>query len=435
MIARIKGLMRLTLVRNILALYAVQITNRLLPFIVIPFLSRVLDPTGFGLYAFAQAFAVYLVIVVEYGFELAGARAVARRREEPHRIGELVGGALTVQLLLALVVALIALGMRFAVPEFRMAPALLWAALAFAVLQGFNPVWYFVGQERVPVIAVIDTGAKILATVLIFVLVRTPDDAWKALAAYAVAAALTTGIGYALVLREVRPARPSLALIGATLKLAFPMFLMRISVMMHTTGNVFLLGLLAVPQQVAFFAAAEKLCRPFAWLLQPINSALLPRLANLLGHDRQRADRLAGLTILMMGATGIGLGLAIWLVAPWFMPLYLGPGYDPSVVVLRVMAFIVPLIVLNAALVSQWMVPHGLDRALNVVIISGTVLNLILALSIVPYFHALGMAWVTLAVEGYVLIGLLVALRRNGLRPIDLGLLRAGFARLAAARR
>jgi polysaccharide transporter, PST family len=435
MIERLKDLARRRLVRNILALYGVQFTNRVLPFIVIPFLTRVLGPTGFGLYAFAQALAVYLTIVVEYGFEMAGARAVARDREDRRRLGQLVAGALIVQLILALMVAAIGLILGHLVPEFRGTPALLVAALAFAVCQGFNPVWYFVGQERVPVIAAIDAGAKVLATIAIFALVREPEHAWRALAAYAGAAALTTGIGYALVLREVRPARPSLALIGSTFRIGFPMFLMRSSVMMHTTGNVFLLGLLAAPAQVAFFAAAEKLCRPFAWLMQPINTALLPRLANLLGHDPARADRLASLAILFMVAGAVGLGLGIWLLAPWFLPLYLGPGFERSVAVLQIMAVIVPLIVLNSALINQWLVPHGLDWPLNVVIVSGTLLNLALVVTIVPTWQAIGMAWVTVTIEAYILTGLLIALRRNGLSPIKLSVLREGIALFALPRR
>jgi O-antigen/teichoic acid export membrane protein len=94
------------------------------------------------------------------------------------------------------------------------------------------------------------------------------------------------------------------------------MFLMRIAVMMSTAGNAFLLGVLVAPQQVAFFVAGEKFCRPAAWLLQPVNVALLPRLSHLIGHSPDRAKALAGLTILLMAVVGLGFGLVIGIVAP-----------------------------------------------------------------------------------------------------------------------
>jgi polysaccharide transporter, PST family len=434
-IERLKGLVRRQLVRNILALYGVRLVNQLLPLAVIPYLARVLDPTGWGLVAFAQAFAMYGIVTVEYGFEFSGTRAVAQGRQQAGRLNELVAGVLGTQLLLAGAVTLAAGAVQLLVPAFREQPLLLWAGLAFAVLQGMAPIWYFTGQERIALIAGIDTGAKLLGTAAVFLLVHGPADGWLVLAASAGASLVSTAAGYTLVLRETRPGRLSLGLIGRTLRLGASMFLMRTSVMMHTAGNAFLLGLLVAPQQVAFFVAGEKLCRPAAWLLQPINVALLPRLSHLVGHSPDQAKALAGLSILLMALVGLSFGVAIGVAAPWLVDLFFGPQYGAAVAVMRVMALIVPLIVLNAALVSQWLVPHGLDRPLNVVILSATALNLVLALSLAPRFGALGMAWVTVTVEGYILLGLWWTLHHHGFKPIVPGLLRRGWAWIGAERR
>jgi polysaccharide transporter, PST family len=419
MIERVMGVLRFRLVRNILALYGVRAVDQLLPIVVIPFLARVLGADGWGLVASAQALAIYGIITVEYGFELAGTRAVARDRANGARLTELISGIFATQLILACAVALAAILVRLTVPEFQNQPLLLWAALAFAILQGLYPLWFFVGQERIPLIATIGVGAKVLATIAIFVFVRGPGDGWIVLAAYAGAALLASAAGYALMLRQVRPGRLDLELISHTLRLGFSMFVMRISVLMHTAGNSFLLLLLGGPIQVAFFAAGEKLCRPAAWLMHPINVALLPRLSHLVEHSPDQARAMATLSILLMTAVGIAFGVAIGLLAPWLVDLLFGlPEYQPAVAVLRIMALIIPLIVLNAALVSQWLVPHGLDRALLLVVISGTVLNLILALIFAGRFGGIGMAWITVTVEAYILIGLLWALHRHGLRPI-----------------
>jgi PST family polysaccharide transporter len=434
-IERLKGLIRRQLVRNILALYGVRVVNQLLPLVVIPYLARVLGPSGWGLVAFAQAFAMYAIVTVEYGFEFAGTRAVAQGRKRAGRLEELVAGVLGTQLLLAGLVTLAALAIQLLVPAFREQPLLLWAGLAFAVLQGMAPFWYFTGQERIALIAGIDTGAKLVGTAVVFLLVRGPADGWLVLAASAGASLISTGAAYALVLRQTRPSQLSLGLIVRTLRLGASMFMMRISVMMHTAGNAFLLGLLVAPQQIAFFAAGEKLCRPAAWLLQPVNVALLPRLSHLVGHSPDQAKALAGLSILLMALVGVGFGVALGIAAPWLIGLLFGPQYGPAVAVMRVMALVVPMIVLNAALVSQWLVPHGLDRPLNVVILSATALNLALALTLAPRFGALGMAWVTVAVEGYILLGLCLVLHRHGLRPIAPGLLRRGWAWIDAERR
>ena len=250
-------------------------------------------------------------------------------------------GVFVAQLLLTGAVTVAAFVLRALVPVFHDQQPLLWAGLAFAILQGFSPVWYFTGQERIPLIGAITVGVKLIATLAIFALVRAPEDGWLVLACYAGGALLATAIGYGLVLREVRPGRPSLGLVGRTLRLGASMFLTRIAFMMHTAGNVFLLGLLVVPHQVAFYAASEKLCRPVAWLMQPINTALLPRLSHLVGASPERAQQLASLTFLLQGATGVVFGLTVGRAA-WLVDLMFGPEYIGAVEVLRVMAAIIP---------------------------------------------------------------------------------------------
>ncbi len=420
MIRQARRLLRIRLVRNVAALYGVRALDQLMPIIVLPFLARVLGADGWGLVAAAQALAVYGIVTIEYGFELAGTRAVARDREDPGRLAELISGIFATQLLLACVVVLATFVVRLTVPEFQGQPALLWAAFAFALMQGFYPLWFFVGQERIPVIAMVGVSCKVLAAIIIFSFVREPDDGWMVLAAYAGTAGLATVVGFAMMLRQVRPGRLNLELVRRTLKLGFTMFAMRLAVLMHTAGNSFLLLLIGTPVQVAFFAAGEKLCRPAAWLMQPVNVALMPRLAHLAQYSPDQATTMARLTILVMAAVGLVFGLAIGLLAPWLVDLLFGlPEYQPAVTVLRVMALIIPLIVLNAALVSQWLVPQGLDRPLLAVVVSATAINLALALIFAPRYGALGMAWVTVAVEAYILCGLLWVLRREGLRPIE----------------
>ncbi|MDF2766756.1 MAG: polysaccharide biosynthesis protein [Rhodospirillales bacterium] len=420
MIRRVRRFLRLQLVRNIAALYGVRVVDQLLPILVIPFLARVLGPEGWGLVAAAQALAIYGIVTVEYGFELAGPRAVAKSRDDPGRLGELISGILATQLLLSCTLLLAVGVVSLAVPEYQDQPALLWAAFAFAVLQGFSPLWFLVGEERIPLIAAIGVAAKVCATVAILALVRGPEDGWIVLAAYAGAAGLSTAAGYALVLRRVRPARLSLGLVTSTMKLGSTMFLNRIAGLMHTAGNSFLLLLLGNPIQVAFFAAGEKLCRPIAWMTRPLNVALLPRLSYLVERSPDQAKALACLSIFLMAATGLALGIAVGVLAPWLVDLLFGlPEYQPAVDVLRVMALIIPIIVINGGLISQWVLPYGLERGLLVVTASLMVVNVLLVLMVAPRFGALGVACVAVFAESYLLAGLLLVLRMHGIGLIS----------------
>lgn len=52
--------------------------------------ARVLEPTGWGAMAFAQGFSAYLMLIVEYGFNLSATRETARALHAPERIPEVL---------------------------------------------------------------------------------------------------------------------------------------------------------------------------------------------------------------------------------------------------------------------------------------------------------------------------------------------------------
>jgi polysaccharide transporter, PST family len=413
MIRRLRELARQPLAQSILVLYAVRTVNQLLPLATIPYLARVLGPTEWARVAVAQAFSMYGIITIQYGFDMAAAREVARHRDDPAWLGDLMGAILICQLLLSGLVVAAACLAYYAMPAFAEEPLLLGAALVFAIVQGICLNWYFTGTERIPLMAGIELPTKLLGLIAIFLLVHDPSDGWRVLAAYGGAASLATGIGFAVVLRHIRPRWPGLGQVRETFRMGFSLFLMQISNLINTAGSAFLLSLLAAPQQVAYFAAPGKLARPLAWLTAPINKVLLPRISHLLVHRPDQAHAMARITLVLLSVVGLGFSALVMLLAPWLIRLVFGAGYEQAAPVLRVLALVIPLIIVNDALAAQWLIPHGLDRPLSLTILVAAFLAIGLALLVVPTYEALGMAWVTVMVELFILAGLVLALARH----------------------
>jgi PST family polysaccharide transporter len=77
-----------------------------------------------------------------------------------------------------------------------------------------------------------------------------------------------------------------------------------------------------------------------------------------------------------------------------------------------------PLIALSNVLGIQWMLALGLDRLVNVVVISACVLNVVLAILLVPRYLEVGMAVAVVASETLVASGLYAMLRMRNLDPL-----------------
>ena len=71
-----------SLYNNIFSMVTLRALEYILAFILVPYLLRVLGPSNFGAVVFMQGLMGYLVLVVNYGFNLTAPRALARADEE-----------------------------------------------------------------------------------------------------------------------------------------------------------------------------------------------------------------------------------------------------------------------------------------------------------------------------------------------------------------
>lgn len=403
-------------VQNALALYGVQAATYILPFVTMPYLTLVMGVSGWGLVAFAQSFGAYLNLVVEYGFDLSATREVARHREDQEQLGDLVAGVIGARVLLASGVIAVALLVGHFVPSFAANPALLYAAIFLAIAQGCNFSWYFQGIERMRPIALLDVATKVAVTIGIFAWVHSPTDGPKVLFLQGVAAATSALIAFAMLRQDVAVPLPTWSRVKEAMQCGWSMFLFRSSVSLYTVGNTFILGLFVSPQLVGYYAGAEKINKAFLNLLYPVTQALYPRLSYLAGKGD--ASKLARLSMAVMGVGGLSLGTIVYITAPLTVQILLGANFEPAVDVLRLLACLLPLVAMSNMLGLQWMLPLGLDKPFNRIILAAGALNLTLAACFAPLWAQMGMAAAVVLAEVFVTVAMYVYLRFKGLDPL-----------------
>ena len=408
---------------NAAALYGAHLAGLVVPLVTVPYLARVLRPESWGLVIFAQAFAAWLALMVEYGFDLSGTRAVARLRGERKAVADVVAGVQGAKVLILLLVTAASLAAWRFVPIFQAEPLLILWAWAYAVVRGMTPFWYFQGLEEMKAPAGIEAGGKVVGALGVFVVVTEPAHAWRVLALQAMGtgAAVATLTGWMYRRVPFRLPRPAEAV--QALKDGIGVFIFRASSGLYIQANAFILGLLASPVAVGFFGGAEKIIRAAINLLHPISQTLYPRVSNLVVRDRSRATRVFRLSLWAIGGLGLVMGVTAAVGAPFLVRILLGPGYEAAVPVLRVLAFLPPLIALGTVFGIQWALPLGFERPFYSLVLAAGVLNVSLALVLAPRFGPLGMAVSVVMADLLVTVGLLVLFRLKGgsFWPLRLG--------------
>jgi PST family polysaccharide transporter len=396
-----------------MALYGVQLCRKALPLIVIPYLTYTLKPAGWGLVAFMQSLAEFLVLAIEFGFSFSGTREIARYQDNPRKCGEVMSGVLSAQALLAIVCTVCAAFIASVNPTLRAHPRLVLAGLCYAVFQGFAPLWFFQGLERMKLCAVLEIVGKLAACIGIFVFIHSPEDAWKVLGFQALAPAITSILGLALAFRAIPCVRPRFELLRSAFVQGWPMFLLRGGESLYGVGNSFILGLFVSTTYVGYFAGADKIARAAFGLLIPIRDVLFPRMSSLASKSLDQARCLARHGMVVMAAGGVLLGTVQWIFAPMIVRILMGPEYAPAIPVLRIEAAYPILVSVACSLGMQWLVPLGYDRLVLRITLTAGILNTVLATVLAPHFAHVGMAWGVVITESFVSISFLLTVAKT----------------------
>lgn len=409
-----------TLGRNILSLYVIQFANYVVPLIMVPYLVRVLGPTGYGAVAFAQGFINYLMLFVEYGFELSATRRISVVRDDPVAVNRVAMHVWAAKGLLSLAGLIVLVVLSFAVPKLHEVAVLLFALYGLVLGNVLFPTWLFQGMERMVAISLINLGMKLGILVGVFLLVKQSEDSvvYAGLLGGGSLLAGLTGAFVGFQMFGLRLRRFSARGVLEVLKEGWTLFLSKASVSLYTVGNAFILGILTNHTAVGYYSAGEKTVKSALGLLGPIAQATFPRFSKIAVESRKKALLWGRRMLIMIGSVSLLLSIGILVGAPVIVTLLFGSEFESSVTVIRILAFLPFFIALSNVLGIQLMIPLGRDRAFMLTLLGAGILNIVFAFIFAPLWQEAGMALAVFISELFVTVTMFVYMEKRGLSVI-----------------
>lgn len=414
--------LRSTVARNAASLYIIQFTNYIVPLVMVPYLVRVLGPAGYGAVAFAQGFINYLMLFVEYGFDWSATRKISVERDDHQAVNRTAVHVWAAKGLLSLVGLCVFLLLVSLVPKLREVSWLLLALYGLMLGNGLFPTWLFQGMERMVAISLINLGMKLGVLVGVFALVRRPEDVlvYSCLLGGGSVAAGLVGMVVSMRMFRLKPARISWAGIWGALREGWVLFLSKASVSLYTAGNTFILGMLTNHSVVGYYSAAEKIVKAVQGLLGPLSQAAYPRFSKMASESKALALQWARRMLVLMGGLGLALSVTLFVGTPVIVGIVLGPEYEPSIMVIRILTVQPLLIGASNVLGVQIMLPFGKDRAFISILLGAGLINIALAILLTPIWKEVGMAAAVLFSEAFVTVSMLIYLKLCHLNPLTI---------------
>lgn len=326
-------------------LMALQGVNYLAPLLVWPYLMVALGAEQFGVFSFGIALAQYLMMLVDFGFNLTATKQIALAQDNRQELNRLFSATMAAKILLLMLSAAV-VAVVSALPMYGAYRTVVWITWLMVAGHTFSMFWLFQGIGKIRWVAVTNAAMKLLILPLTFVLVHTPADvyaaAWIQVAVFIGAAMVTVGLTCGMRLARCVPV--GWQDIREQLRSSWSIFLSNAATSTYTALYVVLLAYFVTEAEVGRYAAAEKIVRCACYLIWlPVSQAYFPKVSRLSATDRAAGKRLViRLTVLMalaLGAAGIVLAVGIEPLTVWLGKDYAGIGSLTAVMA------IVPLMV------------------------------------------------------------------------------------------
>jgi len=381
-------------------LLAGNIASGLINFFAIVYIARVLGAAAFGLVQFAQAFLLYLVIVVDSGLSTYGTREIAQDHSRAQAISVNI---FSLRLLLALAVFCLSVMILSLVP---LAPAVrLLFTITFLLVfyRALNADWVFQGLERMEYVAVSKLLFSALSFVFILLFVRQPADLVKVpLIQFIFGLTVALVILFVMFRRlfsfDLR--RVHVASWPKAFMLAVPLGVSTVFLQIYDNLDTIMLGIIDTAAVVGIYNAAYRMFYIFAGIFSLWLATVLPVVCKRMHEDIAGAkvflEKFMRLTLLLT----VPITVLVFFSAPLIIKIFFGSEYGRSIIALRCLIWaLIPLAVSNTynCLV---LIPAGSFNLFLVSVGAGALTNAALNLILIPKYSFVGAAVATIIAQG-----------------------------------
>lgn len=388
MISKLRGLSdnKKRLVSNFFSLSVLQGANYLLPLITLPYLVRVLGVEKFGLVAFAQAFIQFFVILTDYGFNLSATREISIHRENKQKVSEIFCSVILIKFALMILSFVVLSLIVFGFGKFRSDWKIYFLTFGMVIGQVLFPIWLFQGMERMKYIAFLNIAAKLLFTILIFVVVKKTSDYIYVPLINSCGFILAGVLGQWLAFKNfgIKLHLPTINYLWSHLKDSTQFFLSRASVSIYTSSNAFFLGLFTNNAVVGYYSAAEKLYMAFQGIYQPLTSTIYPYMAKYKNISLYKKIFKSSLVLNSVSC------ILLFVFSKQLVALLFGNDFQDSVVILRIFSAALLLVVPAVLLGYPFLAALGFAGYANGSVIAGSLFHLtaLIIASLLLYINA-----------------------------------------------
>lgn len=389
-----------------------QILILILPLITAPYISRVIGAEGNGIYSYTYSIVQYFVLFAMLGLSNYGNRTIAKCRDDKKKLSKEFFSIYAMQLMTSVLMIILYLGYITIFDNQYYIYALIQTIYLASTC--FDITWFFYGLEKFKLTVTRNIIIRVISAICIFVFVKDKDD----LVIYTFLMVGSTLISqlslWPFLKNEIKFVKPKFKEIIKHLKPNFILFIPVIAVSIYKLMDKIMLGNMTNVQNVAYYEYAERIINIPTSIITALGTVMLPRISNLLAKGEKNQIKFymdKSMEYMMFLSIPICLGLIV--VAPEFVPIYLGNEFVTTGSIIQYLAVTLIFVSWANVIRTQYLIPKEKDKIYIISVILGAIVNFVINMILIPRLQTIGASIGTIFAEFTVMFVQTIAVRKE----------------------
>lgn len=368
-----------TLFANFTYLSILEIIGLLLPLISYPYVIRTVGADNYGVVVFCQAIIAYVVIIINFGYNVSATRKISENRTNVFKIREIYS-SIVYQKLLIFAICLVS-GLFVLIFLKYDYSVILLGFIGLCIQEVFFPTWLFQGLERMKFITIITFVAKCSCLILIFLFVHDKKDYACIPVLYSIGGFFTSVLSVIILKKkfDIYFVKVSKYRMKEDFLESLPFFTSRLSAIVMERGNVLVIGTFFSYDMVAIYDLCAKIVSILKTPFSLVAQVIYPNVA------KSKNMLLVKKSIKIVLLFGAFVCLFVYLFSPNIILLLSDTSMLGAVSILKIMVLYVPIVGISYLFGASVLVVKGYSREYNLSVVYSVLLYILMLLSFISF--------------------------------------------------
>lgn len=353
-----------------------QIFLVLVPLITVPYLSRNLGPSTYGIYSSVNNTIQFLMVFCSLSISYIGMRTISKTRAHStqEELTQAFWGLWYFQAIASIVTILLTVVF---ISVFKIAYwNYFFLMIPFMISAQLDISWFFQGLQEFGKVVLRNTIVKLVSVVLIFWLVKNPSDLGKYMLIMSVSTLLGSFVFWINIREYVGKPTKHFYKLNESVVAIITLLIPQIATQVYTSLDKPILGLYQSSTQVSFYDNSQRISNMILGVITSITLVMMPKMAAE-NKEKQKVVLRKSLEATVM--LSLIFAIVVMINTKQFVPFFFGSKYIPMTNLMFWFTLTIIMIPLGGVFANQFALANRRDKEYAIPVVIGAITEVVLA--------------------------------------------------------